>query len=66
MIFSQRNNVYINTKALITYSAIVFTHALMILFSYTYYKNSADYNIYCKIMGNYNKTSTINKILHVS
>lgn len=51
MLFSQKNNVYINTKVIITYSVIVFLHAVLILFSYNYYKNSADYNIYSKMMG---------------
>lgn len=55
MIFSQKNNVFINTKALITYSVIIFLHAVLILFSYTYYKNSADFHIYCKMMGCWKK-----------
>mmetsp|Transcript_6069 Transcript_6069/g.6295 ORF Transcript_6069/g.6295 Transcript_6069/m.6295 type:complete len:359 (+) Transcript_6069:7-1083(+) len=55
MIFSQKNNVFINTKALITYSIIIFLHAVLILFSYSYYKNSADFHIYCKMMGCWKK-----------
>lgn len=51
MLFSQRNNVYINTNALITYSVILFLHVVLILFSYTYYKYSGDYHIYSRMIG---------------
>ncbi len=55
MLFSQKNNVYINTKALITYSFIIFLHAILILFSYAYYRRSADFHIYSKMIGYWEK-----------
>lgn len=55
MLFSQKNKVYINTRALVTYSIIIFFHAILILFSFVYLKNCADFHIYCKMMGNWKK-----------
>lgn len=55
MLFSQKNNVYINSKTLIVYSIIIFIHALLLQFSFFYKKNCANFHVYCKLMGKWRK-----------